>query len=50
MPAAAAREARQVRLQGPGNTGARLGLFLLVLVLIVIALGYWILVVNRPAV
>jgi hypothetical protein len=38
-----------VRLQGAGTSGARLGLYLLVLVLIVIAVGYWILVVNRPA-
>jgi hypothetical protein len=38
-----------VRLQGSGASGRRLGPYLVVLVLIVIALGYWILVVNRPA-
>ena len=38
-----------MRLRGGGTSGARLGLYLLVLVLIVIALGYWMLVINRPA-
>ena len=38
-----------MRLQGSGTSGARLGLYLLVLVLILIAVGYWVLVVNRPA-
>jgi len=38
-----------VRLQGTNTPDARLGLLLLALVVIVIALGYWIVVVNRPA-
>jgi hypothetical protein len=45
----ATEEEIRVRLQGSGTPDARLGLFLLALIVIVIALGYWILVVNRPA-